>query len=106
MEYAIFLSAADTAQDPLTMILSFAPFVVVLVAMYFILIRPQRKKEKATQDMRSKLEVGDTVVTIGGIVGFVVSIKDDTVLVETGADKMKMRFKKWAINEVEKQKTE
>ncbi len=107
MENILLLSAtATTEMGPMEMILSFAPFVVVLVAMYFILIRPQRKKEKATQEMRKNVIVGDTVTTIGGIVGIVVSIKDDTVLVETGADKIKIRFKKWAISDVEKLITE
>ncbi len=103
----LLMTATEPAQmGVMEMIISFAPFVVVLIAMYFILIRPQRKKEKQTQEMRNNVTVGDTVTTIGGIVGIVVSIKDDTVLVETGADKIKIRFKKWAINEVEKLITE
>ncbi len=108
MNNLLFLTTASTTgeMDPLSMVLSFAPFVVVIAVMYFILIRPQRKKEKETQKMRSEVQVGDTITTIGGIVGIVVSIKDDTVLVETGADKAKLRFKKWAINEVQKLITE
>ncbi len=107
MENLLFLTADATGQmGVMEMVISFAPFVVVLVAMYFILIRPQRKKEKQTQEMRNNVTVGDTVTTIGGIVGIVVSIKDDTVLVETGADKIKIRFKKWAISDVEKLITE
>ncbi len=109
MNNLLFLSTAATGtgeMDPLSMIISFAPFVVVIIVMYFLLIRPQRKKEKETQKMRSEVQVGDTITTIGGIVGIVVSIKDDTVLVETGADKAKLRFKKWAINEVQKLITE
>lgn len=84
------------------MILSFAPFLVVLVVMYMFLIRPQQKKEKKLREMRSAIDVGDTVITYGGIVGIIVSVKDDTVLIETGSDKVKLRLKKWAINEVEK----
>lgn len=72
-------------------------FGIVLVVFYFFLIRPQRKKEKDTQKMRGALQVGDEIVTVGGIVGRVVSIKDDTLIVETGADRNKIRIKKWAI---------
>ncbi len=108
MDYLFLSTAAGTTgeMDPLSMILSFLPFVAVIGVMYFVMIRPQRKKEKETQKMRSEVQVGDTITTIGGIVGIIVSIKDDTVLIETGADKAKLRFKKWAINEVEKLITE
>lgn len=73
-----------------------------VVLIYFLMIRPQRKKEKKAKEMLGSMEVGDGVTTIGGIVGRIVSIKDDTVLVETGSDRTKMRFQKWAIQEVEK----
>ena len=70
---------------------------LMIVAFYFILIRPQRKKEKETAKMRDKLEVGDIVTTTGGIIGIVVSIKDDSIVIETGNDRSKIRIKKWAI---------
>ena len=76
----------------------------VFVLMYFISIRPQRKKEKQLQEMRNSVEVGDGVTTIGGIIGRVVQVKDDTILMETGSDRTKVRFKTWAISEVEKLK--
>ena len=72
-------------------------FGIVIVLFYFFLIRPQRKKEKETQKMRSAVQVGDEITTVGGIVGRVVSIKDDTLIIETGADRSKIRVKKWAI---------
>ena len=75
---------------------------VGLVVFYFMLIRPQNKKEKAQQKMRSEMQIGDEIVTIGGIVGRVISIKDDTVQIETGSDRTKMRFKKWSVQEVNK----
>lgn len=81
---------------------AFVPMIAVLVLMYFMMIRPQRKKEKETQNMRNSIEVGDGITTIGGIVGHVVSIKEDTFVLETGNDRVKMRFKRWAIQEVEK----
>lgn len=73
-----------------------------IAILYFLMIRPQRKKEKKAKEMINSMEVGDGVTTIGGIVGRIVSIKEDTVLVETGSDRTKMRFQKWAIQEVEK----
>ncbi len=78
--------------------------VAMLAVMYFILIRPQRKRDKQAKEMRDSLEVGDGVTTIGGIVGRVVSIKEDTILLETGSDRVKIRFQKWAIQSVEKLK--
>lgn len=81
---------------------SFVLLGVMLVMMYFMVIRPQRVRDKQQAEMRSSLEVGDGVTTIGGIVGRVVSIKDDTILIETGSDRVKMRVMKWAVQEVEK----
>ena len=73
------------------------PFVLIIGVFYFMMIRPQRKREKETQDMRSKIEVGDEIVTSGGIVGRVVSIKEDSVVLETGSDRSKIRIMRWAI---------
>ena len=70
---------------------------LVFVAFYFILIRPQKKKEKEAAKMRDNLEIGDEIVTIGGIIGRVVSIKEDHIVIETGSDRSKIRIKKWAI---------
>ena len=75
------------------------PFVLLIVVFYFVLIRPQRKRDKETQRMRNNLQVGDEIVTVGGVVGLVVSIKEDTVVVETGGDRSKIRIKRWAIQE-------
>ena len=84
------------------LITSMLPFVLVLVVMYFLIIRPQKKKDKQMQDMRSSVEIGDSITTIGGIVGIVIAIKEDTIVVETGTDRSKIRFKRWAISEVNK----
>ena len=75
-------------------LLTFVPLILIF---YFMLIRPQRKKEKNTQKMRNSLQVGDEIVTIGGVVGIVVSIKEDTIVIETGNDRSKLRIKRWAI---------
>lgn len=75
---------------------------IFLAIMYFLMIRPQKKRDKELANMRNSLEVGDTVVTIGGIIGIVASVKDDTVVIETGGERTKVRFKRSAIAEVEK----
>lgn len=75
--------------------------VLMIVIMYFLMIRPQKKKQKEEQQMRNNLRVGDELTTIGGIKGRVVSIKDDTVTVESGSDRTKVQFAKWAIQTVE-----
>lgn len=75
---------------------------IAMVAMfYFVLYRPQKKKEKEQKAMRNNLQVGDEVTTIGGIVGFVVRKSDETetVVIETGGDRSKIRVKMWAISE-------
>lgn len=79
------------------LLITFLPLALVLVIFYFFLIRPQKKKEKKDAEMRNNLMVGDEVVTVGGIVGIVFSVKEDTVVVETGGDRSKIRVKKWAI---------
>jgi len=91
------LLAADGDLGPMALVMQFIPFVLIIVVFYFMLIRPQRRREKATQEMRSKVEVGDEVVTVGGVIGRVVSIKDDTLVIETGSDRSKIRIARWAI---------
>ena len=75
---------------------------LMLVMLYFMIYRPQKKQEKKDAAMRSSLEIGDQVTTIGGVIGRVVAIKDDTFVLETGADRVKIRFTKNAISSVEK----
>jgi len=81
------------------MISSVLMMVVVLVIFYFMLIRPQNKKEKEQKKMRENIQIGDEVTTIGGIVGIIVRKGDDTVVIETGGDRSKIRVKTWAISE-------
>ena len=80
-----------------SLLMTFIPLVLIFVFFYFLILRPQKKQEKQDQAMRDNLEVGDEVVTNGGIVGIVFSIKEDTVVIETGGDRSKIRVKKWAI---------
>lgn len=78
---------------------SYIVLMVVLVAvMYFMMIRPQKKRQKEEQEMRSSLEIGDEIITIGGIVGKVVTIREEDLIIETGADRNKMKIQRWAVN--------
>ncbi len=70
---------------------------VLLLVMYFFMIRPQKKQEKEIQAMRNNLQVGDEITTIGGVIGKIISIKEETMLIETSGDKTKIRFLKSAV---------
>ena len=76
--------------------------VIMLVAMfallYFVMIRPENKRKKEAEQMRSNLKVGDDITTIGGITGKVVTVKDDRFVIETGADQVRIEFAKWALS--------
>lgn len=80
-------------------IMNFVVLGLFLLGMYFLLIRPNSKRKKQEDQMRSSLEVGDEITTIGGICGRIVSIKDDadTFIIESGTDRNKIKIKKWAI---------
>lgn len=71
--------------------------VVIFAAMYFFTIRPQKKQQKKEQEMRDGTQVGDEITTIGGIMGRVVTVKEDSLIIETGADRNKMKIARWAI---------
>ena len=73
--------------------------VVVFGLMYLFMIRPQNKKRKEEQQMRNNVRVGDEIVTIGGMCGRIVSVREDTLVIETSADRSKMTIKKWALQE-------
>ena len=72
--------------------------IVMMVAMYFLMMRPQKKRQKEEQEMRASLEIGDEIITIGGIVGRVVTIREEDIVIETGADRNKMKIQRWAVN--------
>ena len=92
-------STAQQGNSTMSLLVSLLPILAMVVLMYFMLIRPQNKRKKAEQKMRNDLQVGDEITTIGGIMGRVVSIKDESesIVIETGADRSKVRIKKWAI---------
>ena len=74
------------------------PFVILIAVFYFLLIRPENKKKKAAAKMRSELAVGDEITTIGGVVGTICQVKEDTIIIETSADRVRMEFTMWAIS--------
>ena len=74
--------------------------VLIFVVMYFLMIRPQKKQQKKDAEMRNNITVGDEVITIGGIMGRIVTVKEDSVIIETGSDKSKMRILRSAISRV------
>ncbi|MDD6702766.1 MAG: preprotein translocase subunit YajC [Clostridiaceae bacterium] len=93
-----FLAAQATSgkNGSLSMILMMA---AIFALMYFLMIRPQKKKQKEEQAMRDNLQIGDEITTIGGIVGKIVTVKDDTLIIETGADRNRMKITRWAISQ-------
>ena len=95
-----------SGQDYLYYIVQFAPIVLLVVVFYFMLIRPQRKRDKAERDMRSSISIGDEVSTIGGFIGKVVNIKDDVLTIETYSDRTKLRIYRGAIRGKEAPATE
>jgi len=100
--------AASEGSSLLESIISFLPLIVVVIVFYFVLIRPQQKKDKEDKAMRESLDIGDEIITAGGIIGLVVSMKDDTLVIETGSDRSKLRIARWAVaqNITEKEKKE
>ena len=72
--------------------------VVMVAVFYFMLIRPENKRKKEAEEMRSSVKVGDEITTIGGIVGTVVHVKEDKIVIETSADQVRVEFQKWAIS--------
>ena len=82
-----------TGANPMSLIIMVGMFAL----MYFFMIRPQKKKQKEEQEMRDSIQIGDEIVTIGGIMGRVVTVKDDSIVIETGTDRTKLKMQRWAI---------
>lgn len=94
---ALFLTATNDSSTWVTIIL----LVVVFVVFYFFGIRPQKKQEKEVAAMRNNLQVGDEITTIGGIIGKIISIKDETCVIETTRGGTKIRILKSAVSKVD-----
>ena len=88
------LTATGTAGMGSTLIM----LVLMIAIFYFMLIRPENKRKKEAEQMRSALKTGDKITTIGGIVGKVVDVKEDKFVIETGADQVRIEFAKWALS--------
>lgn len=87
-------TGAAAGSSPTTMILL---LVGMFAIMYFVMIRPQKKRQKEEQEMRNAVEIGDEITTIGGICGRVVTVKENHLIIETGADRNRMQITRWAI---------
>ncbi len=93
--------AAEQSTGLLGLLFSFLPFILIFVVFWFMLIRPQRKKDKQVKEMLNNLKAGDRICTIGGIYGTITGIKDDTITLSVGKDNMSMVVARWAIRGVE-----
>ena len=100
MLQTLFLTATGTDNSG-SMLITFGLMAVLFVVFYFFGIRPQKKQEKETAQMRNNLQVGDEITTIGGIIGKVISIKDETCVIETSRDGTKIRILKTAVSRVD-----
>lgn len=99
---AVFADGKQTGSSQGSMLVSFLPFIILIAAFYFILIKPQKKKEKETRNMLNSLTVGDEIVTISGVHGKVVKVKEETVTIETGSDRVKIVFERGAVSRITK----
>ncbi len=93
-----FLESTTPTAGGMDMLVSLLPMILIIGVFYFVMIRPESKRKKEAEQMRSDLKVGDSITTIGGIVGTVVSIKDDKFVVETSADQVRIELCKWALS--------
>ena len=96
-----FLTGAPEAAGPASLIPTLGMVVIFFLVFYFFAIRPQKKQEKQVNEMRNQLMVGDEITTIGGIIGKIISIKEETVMIETGHDRTKIRILKSAVRNVD-----
>lgn len=113
MAAALTLSSCATTTDASasqsngsTMWIMLIVYGAIIAGIYFLLIRPNSKKKKEEQKLRDSVDIGDEITTIGGIMGRVVSVKEETdsIVIETGADRTKMQIKKWAISTIDSDK--
>ena len=93
-----FLTDAAAATGGSSMFTTIFMLVAMVGVFYFMMIRPENKRKKEAEQMRNALKAGDQITTIGGIVGTVVSVKDDKFVIETSADQVRIEFQKWALS--------
>ena len=94
-------AAATTGTSIAALATTFLPLILIFVVFWFMLIRPQRKKDKQVKEMLNNLKAGDRICTIGGIYGTITGIKDDTVTLSVGRDNLTMVVARWGIRSVE-----
>ena len=102
MNFGLIALEKAAAAEPqpngaMSMIMTVGWLVIMVVVMYFLMIRPQRNKQKEEKQMRENLQVGDEIVTIGGIYGRVISLKEDTIVIESKSDHSKITIARWAL---------
>ena len=95
----LMLDEAPT-QGQGSMLMTLLPLALLAIVFYFFLYRPQKKQEKEVADMRNSVELGDVIVTTGGIVGMVVKVTDEMLLIETSGNRTKIQIQKWAVQSV------
>ena len=94
-----FLTEATNTTETTGGLLSMLPMLLIMVGVfYFLLIRPENKRKKEAEQLRSNIKTGDKITTIGGITGTVVNVKEDKFVLETGADQVRIEFAKWALS--------
>ena len=93
--------AVQEVNPVISLLFTFAPLILIFVVFWFMMIRPQRKKDKQVKEMLNNLKAGDRICTIGGIYGTITGIQDDTIKLAVGRDNMSMVVARWAIRSVE-----
>ena len=91
----LFYTGAEGAVGMGSMLL---PLILMLALMYFLMIRPESKRKKQAEEMRNSLKKGDQITTIGGIIGKIVQVTDETIIIETSDDRVRMELTKWAVS--------
>lgn len=99
MEYILLSSDANVAAGGASIWGSVIMIVIFIALMYFMLIRPQKKQQKKEKEMRENLQIGDEIVTIGGIFGRVVSLKEDSLVIESSGDRSKIQIQRSAVGQ-------
>ena len=94
----LFLTSADASAANGGGASMLVMMVVLIAVFYFFMIRPENKRKKEAQAMRDAIKVGDNITTIGGIIGTICAVKENTIVIETGADRVRIEFTKWAVS--------
>lgn len=100
MNQVLLLAEASPKGDAMSLLFSFAPLVLVFVAMYFLMIKPQKKRQREIEKMRNELTVGNRIITIGGFIGRITRINDDEIFIVLGSSKEQVAIRKWAVHSV------